>query len=519
MNFHTEHVLISIFIFEICFFFFMNIWKLIENNDIEGVKSLIDADKSISMQEKEDGTNCLIASAISGNLDLVNYFIKLGLNPTGQTNSGSDALYGAAMSGNEEVFNYFLDKGLDISRKRPNNTSIIFFAAIGGNISIMQKCIDAGLNINEKTPGGSSPLLEAARKNRTEMCHFLLEKGADPLVQLKTGFNILNAAAKNGNVDLFNTFSKYFTLLRLSRKPSTLVHDAVISHSLDILSILVKNKFNINEEMNGRLPIHLAAAAGDLSIVRFLIENGAKQIPDEKENLPLHYASESGNMQLITYLLEQGEDINARNILGLTPIQSAAAAHQFDVVNFLLVKGADINQVDNKNRNVLHFACSHCDANFVDTCSTFDVEIDKEDEDGYTPLFSAVIGNNIELVKELIRLGCDVKHLSKNGESLMHFLPNDTAMVDFLISQGLSIDSKTNIGRTPIHYAAEKGYKKLLTYLIDKGADPFVADDDGVTSDILASENGHFDLFETLLDYVPQEHNEEKQTNNEDNQP
>ena len=494
----------------------MSIWKLIENNDIEGVKSLVNSDKSISMQEKEDGTNCLIASAISGNLELVNYFIKLGLNPEAQTTSGSDALFGAAMSGNEELFNYFLDKGLDIKRRRPNNTSVIFFAAIGGNVSIMQKCIDAGLDVNEKTPGGSSPLLEAARKNRTEMCHFLIEKGADTQVQLKSGFNLLNAAAKNGNVDLFNTFSKYFSLLRLSRKPSTLVHDAVISHSLEILSILVKNKFNVNEEMNGRMPLHLAAASGDLQIVRFLIDNGAKQIPDEKENLPLHYACESGNMQLVTYLLDQGEDINARNILGLTPLLSAAAAHQFQVVKFLLVKGADLTHTDNKNRNVLHFACSHCDADFVDTCTTFDVKIDQEDEDGYTPLFSAVIGNNIDLVNELIRLGCDVNHLSKSGESLMHFLPNDTAMVDLLLSKGLTVNQTTSIGRTPIHYAAEKGYKKLLTYLIDKGGDPFATDNEGVTSDILASENGHYDLFETLLDYVPQS-NEEEDNKKEDN--
>ena len=493
----------------------MNIWKAIEKKDLASVKDIIACDKTVAMQEKADGTNCLIASAIAGDIELVTYFMKLGLDPKTQTTSGSDALYGAAMSGNEEVFDFFIEQGLDIKRRRENGTSLIFFAAIGGNISIMQKCINSGLSVNERTKGGSSPLLEAARSNKTDMCHFLIAQGADPTVQLNSGFNCLNAAAKNGNAELFNTFSKHFSLLRLSRKPSTLVHDAVIAHSIDILQILVKNKFNLNEEMNGRTPLHLAAASGDLDIVRFLIDNGAKEIPDEKENTPLHYACESGNIQLVSFLLDKGEDINARNILGLAPIHSAAVAHQFDVVKFLLAKGHDITQVDGKNRNILHFACSHCDADFVDTCSTFGVPIDAADSDGYTPLFSAVIGNNINLVKEMVKLGCNIQILSKTGENLLCFLHDDIEMAQFLIDQGLDINHQTENGRTPLHHAAEKGYSKLAKFLIEKGADPLATDREGIAAYVLASENGHYDLFEQLLDYVPQPFEEEEQMKEE----
>ncbi len=51
-------------------------------------------------------------------------------------------------------------------------------------------------------------------------------------------------------------------------------------------------------------------------------------VPGYRGNNLLHYAAQNGNVDVIAYLIDSGgSDVNARNLLGETPLHCAAASY------------------------------------------------------------------------------------------------------------------------------------------------------------------------------------------------
>ncbi|MFP3213191.1 MAG: ankyrin repeat domain-containing protein [Thermoproteus sp.] len=51
--------------------------------------------------------------------------------------------------------------------------------------------------------------------------------------------------------------------------------------------------------------------------------------------------------------------------------------------------------------------------------------------------------------------------------------------VKLLLSNGADVDSRDNMGRTPLHLASCKGYRNFVRLLLKMGADPTVRDNKG----------------------------------------
>ena len=76
------------------------------------------------------------------------------------------------------------------------------------------------------------------------------------------------------------------------------------------------------------------------------------------------------------------------------------------------------------------------------------------------------------------------------------------AVVKLLLDkEGVDPDSKDNYGRTPLSWAAEKGHEAVVKLLLEKdGVDPDSKDNDGQTPLSWAAENGHEAVVKLLLD-------------------
>ena len=60
-------------------------------------------------------------------------------------------------------------------------------------------------------------------------------------------------------------------------------------------------------------------------------------------------------------------------------------------------------------------------------------------------------------------------------------IKKDTKTVEFLISKGADVNAKNGFGRTPLHFAAECGYRTTVKLLLLKCAEINVKDRDGQT--------------------------------------
>jgi ankyrin repeat protein len=70
----------------------------------------------------------------------------------------------------------------------------------------------------------------------------------------------------------------------------------------------------------------------------------------------LHFAA-SSNLEIVQYLYSIGVNwINEKNSFGRTPIFNASQKVNFDIVEYLISKGADYKLLDNKNNSIIAVA-------------------------------------------------------------------------------------------------------------------------------------------------------------------
>jgi len=106
--------------------------------------------------------------------------------------------------------------------------------------------------------------------------------------------------------------------------------------------------------------IFSAALSGIISKLRSFISAGEDvNARDEYGNTPLHRATSRGNLEAVRFLLKQGADVNARDRFGDSPLHIAAMLRNLEavkIVKILLEQGADVNARNRYRRTALHIA-------------------------------------------------------------------------------------------------------------------------------------------------------------------
>jgi ankyrin repeat protein len=184
---------------------------------------------------------------------------------------------------------------------------------------------------------------------------------------------------------------------------------------------------NMQDDMMGYTPLYLAVTANHPDMAELLISNGADINKKDKTYgyTPLMMALQSGHTSMAKWLISEGADIKIRGNNGATAL-IVAAMNSREMVELLLQKGADITARSENGSGVMtncvmgiisgrvkvdlaEFLLSKgADINEVNTTEYYG---------GYTPLFWAVEDNNKELVGFLIQHGAEVNVQSKKGHT------------------------------------------------------------------------------------------------------
>lgn len=98
--------------------------------------------------------------------------------------------------------------------------------------------------------------------------------------------------------------------------------------------------------------------------------------------------------------------------------------------------------------------------------------VNTRDEDGCTPLCSAVFCNHQEVAETLIAAGADVNVRLRDESVLMRAAWNGWhSTVEQLIAAGADVNAASNDGTTALINAAAQGHAKIVRSLITSGAD------------------------------------------------
>lgn len=113
---------------------------------------------------------------------------------------------------------------------------------------------------------------------------------------------------------------------------------------------------------------------------------------------------------------------------------------------------------------------------------------------------AAVKGKISEIDAELAK-GVDVNSKSANGGYTPFFFAisfDQMKTAEFLLSKGAQIDIKNNDGNTPLMYSITQKKEKLVKTLIEKGADVNLQGRDGYPIVYVISYGGDYDMIEIL---------------------
>lgn len=253
-------------------------------------------------------------------------------------------------------------------------------------------------------------------------------------------------------------------------------------------------------DSKGWTPLMIAALAGQPDVFHFLIARGSDHtLKDNFGRSLLHFAAAGGSNDIIEKLLLLGLDIDSKDNNGLTPLMTAASFGWGDSILFLIKNGSDPTGIWSY---ILYSACGVEDVDFIEQLSSLGLDIDLPDSSGRALLMIAAFTGHPYLVCFLITRGLD--HTLKenhHGPSLLHFAAaggkND--IIEKLLFLGFDIDSRDNEGQTPLMTAALCNQPESFRFLIEKGSDPLLKDNDGRSVLFWARIGLHKDTVKKLL--------------------
>ncbi len=188
--------------------------------------------------------------------------------------------------------------------------------------------ISHGAKVNAQDNSGFTPLHHAAIECNVEFITMLLEHGAD-----------VNIKSKNGRTPLKNTIIK--------RTDSRARPDYPKFYET-IKLLLSKGSYYTIEDV---------VRAADMEKIKKLLDDNPKLLHSQEHwRDPLLFcAIRSGNSQVVEYLIDRGADINQVGRFEEPPLHAAAYAGNPEIVELLIRSGANVNQRGPLGELALHW--------------------------------------------------------------------------------------------------------------------------------------------------------------------
>jgi uncharacterized protein len=265
---------------------------------------------------------------------------------------------------------------------------------------------------------------------------------------------------------------------------ATDVADAAKAKDAAAVKALLKGGADVNAAQgDGMTALHWAAANGDIAMTQMLLAAGANIRATTRLGgvTPLLMASQSGHAQIVAALLAAGAEAKSATSTGATALMLAARAGSTDTVTRLIENGADINAT--------------------------------EKGFGQTALMIAAGLDRADVVRLLLQRGADWKIASAVADlrSLTAVQDDGTGRPQQQqpgggvpgVTRGYRYNELigTQGGLTALHFAARQGSANAARALVEAGVDVNIVSPGDQASPLLtALINGHFDIGMSLLE-------------------
>jgi ankyrin repeat protein len=182
----------------------------------------------------------------------------------------------------------------------------------------------------------------------------------------------------------------------------------------------------------------------------------------------------TGDLEKIKLAIESGADINQREQIGGTALNSASYNGHTEVVRYLLEKKADIESIDPSDGGTALIASAmEGHTEIVKLLLQNHANVNAQDRIGYTALMFAVSGKE-EIVNLLLNAGADVNKVNRyNITALMYSLEGldrKITIVERLLKAKANVNVRDQWGKTALSRAKDRAETEMVKLLVKAGA-------------------------------------------------
>ena len=363
-------------------------------------------------------------------------------------------------------------------------------------------------------PGELDPqLIEAAWNNDVPRARELIAAGADVNHQDDTQQSAYLIATSEGYRELLElTFRHGADVTSLDSYNGTgLIRAAERGHA-DIVGRLLQTDIDVDHVNNlGYTALHEAIVLGEGTqsyedTVRLLVAGGANaELPPKRDDIaPVEHArsrqydviaatlesalddqrtpadpgaellrtAAAGDADQVALALRAGGEIEARDAEGRTPLLLAAANDQLAVARLLVALGADPDALDDRHDTPWLVTGVTGSVSMLEVLLPGEPDLTIRNRFGGISVIPASERGHVDYVRRVVQTDMDVNHVNDLGW---------TALLEAVILGDGS-----------------KPYQQIVRVLLDAGADPTIADRDGVTAGEHARDKGQDDVARIL---------------------
>jgi ankyrin repeat protein len=363
------------------------------NGNAAILERLIAAGADPNTSLTRSGDTALMMAARTGKIDAVRVLLDRGAKVNAQeTWGGTTALMWAVSEKHPDITKLLIDRGADV-----NVRSYYVPSASGrgfeGTTPVAQK---PDGNFEEFASGWLTPLMFAARENDVESARLLVKAGAEINAQSGDGKDALSLAFFDGSYDVAEFLidshanvnqadAQRFTPLfwAVDRRNMETAPNFPWMETRDPLPLIKKMldaganpNAIINSTPRARMregsprlvyatALMRAALAGDVELAKLLMSYGADPniISKDRETVLMaacgtgfingyhRQRTSADRLELVKLLIEKGQDVNAADNYGITPLMVAANLGDLEIVKYLISKGADLAAHDLGKKN------------------------------------------------------------------------------------------------------------------------------------------------------------------------